>query len=150
MTTKAEIEEFIAIRELAIAGASRDTKKFGYIVYHDLKSKGYLVVGVNPNATEIDGDPCYATLADLPAPVGGVICLTKPAVTEQIVRQAAAAGIRRVWMQQGAETQAAIDFCKQNGMSVIAHECIMMYQPDTAWFHRAHRFVRDVFGGGPK
>jgi predicted CoA-binding protein len=150
MTTKAEIETFIAIRELAIAGASRDSKKFGYIVYRDLKSKGYHVVGINPNAAEIDGDKCFATLADLPTPVGGVICLTKPAVTEQIVRQAAVAGIRRVWMQQGSESAAAIEFCKQNGISVISGECIMMFQPDTAWFHRAHRFVRDILGGGPK
>jgi predicted CoA-binding protein len=150
MTTKAEIEDFISQRQLAIAGASRDPKKFGSIVYHDLKSKGYQVYAVNPNAETIDGDPSYPNLAALPVPVAGVICLTKPGVTEEIVRQAAAAGIKQVWLQQGSESQAAVDFCRQNGIAVISHECIMMFQPDAAWFHRAHRFVRDVFGGGPK
>ena len=150
MATKAQIQDFMAQHELAVAGVSRDKRKFGTAVYLDFKSKGYHVYAINPNATEIDGDKCYASLADLPGPVGGLVCAAKPAVTEELVRQAAAAGIKRVWIQQGAESKAAVDFCKQNGIDVVYGECIFMYEPNTMWMHGAHRFVRELFGGGPK
>jgi predicted CoA-binding protein len=57
LATKAAIEDFIAQPAVAIAGASRDGKKFGNAVYRDLKSKGYRVFAVNPNTTLIEGDP---------------------------------------------------------------------------------------------
>jgi uncharacterized protein len=150
MATKAQIEDFMAQRQLAVVGVSRDPRKFGSAVYKELKSKGYTVYAINPNTAEVDGDKCYATLADLPGPVGGVICTTRPAVSEQIVHQAAAAGIQRVWLQQGSESKAAVEFCKQNGIEVVYGECIFMFQPNAMWMHRTHRFVRELFGGGPK
>jgi len=66
LASKAAIDEFIAQPAVAIAGASRDGKKFGNAVYRDLKSKGYHVFAVNPNAAIIEGDPCYPSLSALP------------------------------------------------------------------------------------
>jgi uncharacterized protein len=150
LATKAAIDEFIAQPALAIAGASRDGKKFGNAVYRDLKSKGYHVFAVNPNAEAIDGDPCYPSLSDLPEKVGGVVIITPPAVSEKLVQEAAQAGITRVWLQQGAESPAAVKFCQQNGISVVTGECILMYQPNPAFFHNIHRFFKELVGGKPK
>ncbi len=150
MVTKAQIQDFYAQKELAIAGVSHNPQKFGTAVYKELKLKGYKVYGVNPNLGVVDGDKCYASLAELPGPVGGLVCSTKPEVSEQLVRQAAAAGIKRVWLQQGSESKAAVEFCKQNGIDVIYGECIFMFVPHTMWMHGAHKFVKELFGGGPK
>jgi hypothetical protein len=150
MATKAAIDEFIAQPVLAVAGASRDGKKFGNMVYRDLKAKGYKVFAINPNATSVEGDPSFASLSDLPEKVGGVVIITPPDVTEKLVQDASKAGITRVWLQQGAESAAALDFCQKNGMSVVAHECILMYQPNTAFFHGVHRFIKELVGGKPK
>jgi predicted CoA-binding protein len=64
------------------------------------------------------------------------------------VQEAAQAGIKRVWMQQGAESQEAIRFCEQNGMSTVHGECIMMFA-EPLGFHGIHRFVWRLLGKLP-
>ena len=72
------------------------------------------------------GDRCYPSLRDLPEPVGAALIMVAPAQTEAVVRDAAAAGIKQVWMQQGAESAAAVKFCQENGISEVHGECILM------------------------
>ena len=150
MTTKAAIEEFMAQKTLAVAGVSRNANKFGNMVYKELKKKGYTVYPINPNAESIDGDPCYPSLAALPATPGGLIITTAPAQSEQLVRDAAKAGVSHIWLQQGAESKAALQFCQENGIQYIAGECIFMFNEPVAWFHRAHRVVNTLIGKAPK
>ncbi len=146
MTSKAAVQDFLSQKVLAVVGASRDPKKFGFMVYSDLKAKGYTVYPINPKAETIAGDKCYASLADLPEKPAGVVIVTPATQAEAMVNQAAQAGIPRVWLQQGSETPAAIQFCQQNGIAAISGECIFMYAEPTAWFHRAHRFVNALVG----
>jgi predicted CoA-binding protein len=128
MTPQTAIDEFIAQDTLAVVGVSRDRRKFGNIVYRDLRDKGYRVLAVHPNHDTVEGDPCYPDLASLPERVDGIVVVVPPHVTEQIVREANAADIRRVWLQPGAESAAAIRYCEEHGISVIADECIMVQQ----------------------
>ena len=60
-----------------------------------------------------DGEPCYPSLKALPEPPGGTLIMVAPTQSEGVVQDAAAAGIDRVWMQQGAESEAAIKFCQE-------------------------------------
>lgn len=129
MTTQAAIDEFIAQTTLAVVGVSRDQKKFGNIVYRDLREKGYRVLAVHRSHDTVEGDPCYPNLAALPKPVDGIVVVVPPKETEQIVREADAAGIKRVWLQQGAESAAAIRYCEEHGIDVINGECVMMCAP---------------------
>lgn len=119
------IQEFLTFRRFAIVGVSNDPKKYGHIVYHNLKDKGYTVFAVNPNVQQIGEDACYASLTELPEPVDGAVLVVPPQVTERIVRQAADSGIDRVWMQPGAESDEAIRFCEQRNMGVVHDACIM-------------------------
>jgi predicted CoA-binding protein len=150
MTTKAAIKDFLDQRTLAVVGVSRGGKKFGNTAYKELKAKGYQVFPVNPHVDAIDGDRCYSSLSALPEPVGGVLIVVPPRETEQVVRDAAAAGIRRVWMQQGAESQAAIQFCEERGISAIHGECILMFAEPAAFYHRLHRWVWRLLGKLPQ
>ena len=150
MTTKAAIEEFMAQKTLAVAGVSRNVNKFGYQVYKELKNKGYTVYPINPNAETIDGDPCYPSLAALPEIPAGLVLITQPAQSEQLVRDAAKAGISHIWMQQGAQSKAAVQFCEDNGIHYVAGECIFMFSEPAAWFHRAHRWINNLVGKAPK
>jgi predicted CoA-binding protein len=123
--TMTSIHEFLAFRRFAIVGASNDARKYGHIVYHNLKDKGFRVFAVNPKVDDINGETCYASLAELPEPVDGVVIIVPPAATEKVVRDVAEAGIPRVWMQPGAESEEAIRFCEENDISVVHHACIM-------------------------
>ncbi len=149
MTPRAVIDEFLAQRRVAVVGASRSERKFGNAAYRALRAAGYRVFAVNREARSIEGDPCYASLSALPEPVGGALVVVPPGECEAVVRDAAAAGIRYVWMQQGAESDAAIAFCRANGIRWVDHQCILMFAEPSAWFHRAHRFVRRVTGRLP-
>jgi uncharacterized protein len=124
---QSQIEEFLGLSVLAVAGVSRGGKKFGNRVYRDLLRKGYRVYALNPNTTEAEGSPCYPDLAALPEPVDGVISVVPPQETEKLVREARAMGISQVWMQPGAESPAAIAFCVREGINVVANECIMTF-----------------------
>lgn len=127
MTTKSMtcIQEFLTFRRFAVVGVSNDAKKYGHIVYHNLKDKGFTVFAINPNLRQIGDDRCYAGLADLPEAVDGVVLVVPPQITERVVRQAADAGIKRVWMQPGAESAEAIRFCEERNMGVVHDACIM-------------------------
>lgn len=151
MTTSREaIDDFLAQRSLALVGVSRDGQTgFGNAVRRELADKGFHLHVVHPEADHIGDQPCAHALADVAGEVGGVVLVTPPAETEKLVREAAALGVRRVWMQQGAESPEAIAFCEQAGLSVVHGECILMFAEPTAWFHRAHRWARGVFGELP-
>jgi hypothetical protein len=151
MTTKREIDEFLAQKTLAIVGVSRGGKKFGNAVLKDLTRLGYRLLPVHPDAAEVDGVQAFPSFAALPEPVGGVIIVVPPAKAESVVKAAAAQGIRRVWLQQGAESAEAIRFCQEQGMSVVSGECVLMYpKPTTSWIHGAHRWIWDLIGRTPK
>jgi predicted CoA-binding protein len=149
MTSRAAVEGFLAQSDLAVVGVSRSGKKFGNMVYRELRAKGYHLVPIHPEADELEGDKCYATFQILPTPVGGVVIIVPPEQTEQVVREAAAANIKRVWMQQGAESAEAISFCSDNGIEVVHGECILMFAEPSKFYHRLHRWVWKLSGKLP-
>jgi predicted CoA-binding protein len=150
ITAKATVDDFLAHEPWAVVGVSRDPKKFGHTAYKELKARGRRLLPVNPGIETFEGDRCWPSLRALPEPVGGALIIVPPAQTEKVVQDALAAGIRRVWMQQGAESEAAIRFCQANGISEVHGECIMMHAPDTAFFHKMHRWVWGMLGKLPK
>ena len=121
------IEEFLNKKNvIAIVGASKDPEKYGHRVYRDLKSGGYKVYPVNPNADEILGDKCYPSLEALPEKPDVVDVVVPPKVTEEVVKNRKKLGITKVWMQPGSESETAIKFCKDNNIAVIFGKCIMV------------------------
>ncbi|HSL23542.1 MAG TPA: CoA-binding protein [Vicinamibacterales bacterium] len=144
------VREFFALRTLAFVGASRNSKKFANMAYRDLRAKGYTLIPVNPHAESIEGDRCYPSLTALPQPVEGAVIMVPPSEAASVVRDAAAAGIRRVWLQQGAESPAALDLCDREGISAVAGECVLMFAEPAQVFHRVHRFGRKLLGTLPR
>jgi uncharacterized protein len=151
MTTKREIDEFLAQKTLAIAGVSRSGKKFGNTVLRDLTSLGYRVLPVHPEAAEVDGVKAYPSFAALPEAVGGVIVVVPPSRATAVLRDAAACGIRRAWLQQGASSPEAIAFCRENGISAVHGQCVLMYpKPASMWGHALHRWIWELVGLAPR
>jgi predicted CoA-binding protein len=145
----AGVTEFLEQKTLAIIGVSRSKKKFSNTVYKVLKTKGYKLFPVNPHTDSIDGETCFPDIQSIPLKVEGMVIVVPPSQTEKAVREAAAAGIKHVWIQQGAESPGAIDFCKNNGINVIHNHCILMFA-DPALPHRCHRYLWKVLGKLPK
>lgn len=121
------IEEFLKSGPFAVLGASTDPAKFGHRVFAAYLRHGLRAFPVNPTADEILGQKCYPDLAALPEPVGAVSIITPPPVTEKLIPEVIAAGVKHVWMQPGAESAAAIRAAEAAGLSVIAGgPCILV------------------------
>jgi predicted CoA-binding protein len=120
------VDECVAERVWAVVGASRDARKFGHRITLDLHRAGYTVYPVNPQGGMIDGIVIYPTLAALPERPAVVDVVVPPAVGAGILRECAALGIRRVWLQPGAESPELIALGERLGLKVVHHACIML------------------------
>lgn len=111
---------------IAIVGATDNPAKYGSIIYRDLKRKGYRVLAVNPNRTEVDGDACFPSLANLADPPDIVDIVVPPRVAVTVVREALALDLDRIWLQPGTESPEALSILLEAGVDHIAHSCIMV------------------------
>ncbi len=120
MSQQDRIDAFLAEGPWAVAGASTNRDKYGNKVLRAYLQHGREVYAVNPRADEIEGVACYPDLASLPEGVRGLSIITPPAITEQLVEEAAEVGIGHLWMQPGAESPRAVARAEELGLSVIA------------------------------
>ncbi|MFO1054319.1 MAG: CoA-binding protein [Planctomycetota bacterium] len=121
------IEDFLAGQRIGVVGASRDPEKYGHKVLVDLLRHGYDAIPVHPRETELEGRACVASVAELPDDVERLSIITPPKITEAVVEQAIAKGIRILWMQPGAESAAAISRAREAGLTVIAEgPCVLV------------------------
>jgi predicted CoA-binding protein len=154
VTTLTQVQTFLGHKRVAVVGVSRHPQETSRALFKELQQRGYDPVPVNPDTPEIDGVPCFTRVTDIQPPVEGALLMTKPDVTERVVRECHDAGIRDIWMYRGAGTGAvsprAVEFCAANGMTVVAGECPFMFLPQTPWIHRFHGFCRKVVGSYPK
>lgn len=120
------IKEFMAQKRFAIVGATNNTKKYGYEIFKNLRSRGYEVYPVNPRLKELEGIKCYPSLADIPVKVDVVDFVVPPGVTETTLKECMRLGLDRIWLQPGSESEAAIAFCHKNNLKVVHDLCVML------------------------
>jgi uncharacterized protein len=149
MNSKIIVDDFISQKSIAVVGVSRNKSKFGNAIYRELRQKGYQVYPINPNTNIIEGDTCYPDLQSLPEKVDAVIINVPPEQTEKVIREVKQAGITKVWLQQGSQSEAAVSFCKENNIDCVSNECILMFIQPTAFIHRAHKWIWGVLGKLP-
>ncbi|HEX9654547.1 MAG TPA: CoA-binding protein [bacterium] len=111
---------------IAVVGANDNPSKYGYVIYRDLKRKGYAVFAVNPNRQTVDGDRAFGSLAELPAKATIVNVVVPPEVTMQILKECQRLGLMNVWIQPGAESPQVLDFLQKNHFNYLANACIMV------------------------
>jgi predicted CoA-binding protein len=120
------IKEFMAQKKFAVIGATDNPEKYGNQVIKNLKKRGYEVYPVNPRLKEVEGLPCYASLAEIPVRADVIDFVVPPGVTEEILKQCKELGFKRIWLQPGSESEAAIAYCNENNMKVVHSVCVMM------------------------
>jgi len=155
-TLEAKVDDFLAQKRIAVAGVSRNHSHHpaGNLIYHRLKKAGHEVFPVNPHLQTFEGDRCYPDLKSIPGGVDGVVIITRPEVTERLVHDCGDAGIRRVWMHQSmasgsSVSPAAVEYCREHDITVIAGACPMMFGSDVDFGHACMRWMMKVTGGLP-
>ncbi|MBX9690421.1 MAG: CoA-binding protein [Candidatus Obscuribacterales bacterium] len=120
MNIDKQIDDFLAAPAFAVVGASDDPYKYGHRCYKCLLQNGRKAYPVNPRTQEILGNPVYRDLSSLPESVEAISVITPPPVTEKVVDDAIASGVKHIWMQPGAESAKAIAKAEEAGISVIS------------------------------
>ena len=152
-----KVHDFLAQKRIAVAGVSRDNSHHpvGNLIYRRLKRTGHEVFAVNPNLKTFEGEPCYPNLKAIPRGVDGVVIVTRPEITERIVRECGDAGVRRVWMHQSLVKGSSVApgaeaYCEEHDISVIAGACPMMYGKGVDVGHACMRWILGISGGLPR
>ncbi|MDX2377911.1 CoA-binding protein [Microbacterium sp. LRZ72] len=120
-------------RSVAIVGMSPKPERSSYFVgTYLLQSSDFRVYFVNPNATEILGQPVYPDLASLPEVPDIVDVFRKaddiPAVVDEVI----AVGAPAIWVQLGIYNEDAARQAEAAGLTVVMDRCIKV---EHARFH---------------
>jgi len=110
----------------AVIWASSNPEKYGYKVLKDLLEAGYKVIPINPTEKEILRKKVYPTLSASKQEVDVAIFVTQPTITEKVLEEVKTLGVKKVWLQPGAQSDTAIAFCKKNMIECIHDACIMI------------------------
>jgi predicted CoA-binding protein len=152
LTIKQAASEFLAHRRIAVTGVSRNPQGHGSnVIYQRLRDRGYAVYPINPNAEQVEGDPCYPDLRSIPGGVEAVVIGTRPEHAEGTMRECAELGIEHVWMHRlygaGSVSAEAAEYGRRHGITVIAGGCPLMFGPTA---DPGHKMMRAMFTPGGK
>lgn len=111
---------------VAVVGATDNPSKYGYVIYRDLKRKGYRVFAVNPGRSTVDSDLAYRDLRSLPEKPTIVNVVVPPRVAASVLKECLDLGLLNVWLQPGAESPENLAFLQENGFNYLANACIMV------------------------
>lgn len=151
---QARIEDFLAQKHIAVAGVRSTKDDAANLIYRKLRETGRTVYAINPNAQSVEGDPCYPDLASTPQPPTAVMIVTRPEVTDALIKQCAELGIQRVWVHNSfmgnSLSPETVALCKAHNIKLIPGLCPMMFVEKADFFHKAAHWFTSVTGKLPQ
>lgn len=107
------------MKTVAVVGASSNRNKFGNKALRAFEKRGYRVIPVNPNETEVEGHPTFKSVFDIPGEVDLATIYVPPRVGVSVMDDVARKGIAEVWLNPGADDPAVVKRAKELGLKTI-------------------------------
>ena len=117
------------VRTIAMAGASANWVRPSSFAMKYLQGKGYKVIPLNPGqaGSQILGETCYASIADIPGPVDMVDIFRNSKAAGDVIDEALPMveekQIKFIWMQLGIRNDPAAKRAEAAGLNVIMDRC---------------------------
>jgi predicted CoA-binding protein len=111
-------------RNIAMVGLSKNPLRASYFVGFYLRRHGYRVIPVNPRESEIFGEKCFSSLAEVPVAVDIVNVFRAPEALPGIAKEAVAIGAASLWCQFSVINEEGGRIAETGGLSVIMDRCI--------------------------
>ena len=132
MGTDATVDQILRTYDaITVVGASDATHKAAHYVPVHMREHGWRIIPVNPRGGLILGEKTYATLAEVPEPVGLVNVFRPSAQTPDIARQAVAAGATALWLQLGIASAESRKIAEDAGLLYVEDRCLIIEQRRT-------------------
>lgn len=112
-------------RTIAVVGLSSDSSRPSHGVSSYMRSRGYRVIPVNPNETEVFGEKAYPDLFAVPEKVDLVDVFRRSDEAGKAVDQAIAVGAKAVWLQEGVIDGDAAQRALDAGLLVVMDRCLL-------------------------
>jgi predicted CoA-binding protein len=113
-------------KTIAVVGLSSNPTRPSYGVTEYMQSSGYQIIPVNPNETDVLGEPSYASLEEVPQKIEIVDIFRRPEDVPPVVDAAIRAGAKVIWMQQGIANERAAEKARAAGLTVVMDACILV------------------------
>lgn len=113
-------------RRIAVVGISDKKDRPAHYVPAYLQERGYEIIPVNPNLTEVLGRKSYPSLAAVPGPVDVVAVYRRGDAVPAITQEAIAIGAKTLWLQEGVINLEAAQTAQAAGLNVVMNTCIRM------------------------
>jgi uncharacterized protein len=113
-------------RTIAVVGLSPKAHRASHGVASYMQAHGWRIVPVNPLATEVLGEPAYASLtaAAKHEAIDLVNVFRHSEEVPALVQEAVAIGAKTIWLQLGIEHDEALNVARQAGLLVIQNKCL--------------------------
>lgn len=112
-------------KTITVVGLSSNTWRASHSVSAYMQAKGYRIIPVNPNETEVLEERAYASLADVPEKLELVNVFRRSEEAGAVVDEAIRLGARAVWLQEGVVDVAAAKRAVEAGLLVVMDRCIL-------------------------
>ena len=113
-------------KTIAVVGLSSNLMRPSYGITEYMQSSGYQIVPVNPNETDVLGEPSYARLEEVPRKIEIVDVFRRPEDVPQVVDAAISVGAKVIWMQLGIANEPAAEKARAAGLTVVMDACIFV------------------------
>jgi len=108
---------------IAVVGLSSNPYRASNGVASFMQKKGYKIIPVNPNETEVLGVTAFAKLSDVTEKVELVDIFRRSDEAGTAVDEAIAIGAKAVWLQEGVIDEAAAKRAEDAGLLVVMNRC---------------------------
>lgn len=127
MTEAQRIAAILAnCRTVAVVGLSPKPHRDSFDVARAMQAQGWRIIPVNPNATQVLGEPAYASLLEAAQHerIELVNVFRNSDEVLPVAQEAVAIGAKGLWLQLGVENEQAAQLASAAGLWVVQNRCL--------------------------
>lgn len=114
-------------KTIAVVGLSDDASKPSFGVSSYLQDRGYRIVPINPQVSEVLGEKAYPSLREAAKheKIDIVDVFRRPDAVPAIVDEVLELGLPALWLQETVVHEEAAEKARQAGVVVVMDKCIL-------------------------
>lgn len=126
ITSDSQLAELLSkTKRVAVVGISdKEDRPSNGVSRWLAKNSHFELYFVNPGLNTVLGNPCYASLSDIPVEIDMVDIFRKVSDIPAVVNDAIAIGAKSIWIQLGLVDEVSADHAVSAGLDVVMNLCI--------------------------